>query len=90
MGASLLVKCSLGATVDLVDVEVGGGAVDRGQYCREQWFLSGRCGSCTQRPDGVCRLFPSDADVPGQFVTLSLNGGLEGHLGPQDRLGARI
>lgn len=33
---SFLVKRTVSARVDLVHVDVAGGAVDRGRYCREQ------------------------------------------------------
>lgn len=46
-GVSLLVKPSLYERVDLVHTDAGAGMVDRGQYCREQLFVSDRCVLCS-------------------------------------------
>lgn len=76
-GVFLLVKCALGARVDLVHIDaVAVGEVDRGRYC-EKYFLLGRCDLCIQRPDGALFFLLSFGDVPGGSGAPSLNGGLD-------------
>lgn len=64
---SLLIKRFLSSRVTL-SISTRG-PVDRGQYCRQQWFVQCRYGACQ-------RFYLSVGPIPGRFVPLNLNEGL--------------